>query len=292
MSSPELDINGFNTLLKGYMNEVKILEKTRKKEAGGKWVFICRFIVEFAKSPKCPRNLRPKLIQQAEVILNKAKMFQQGDLGSVFTGDAPKKVSSLPIVGEDHNEDAMMNELLAINIPNQTADGEKDGETINLANNASISSSNVPNSGSNVLTDLSPKDRLSLEKLDAELRKMPDNMTEIKPTPFGNQTIIPHGQINLNDFKKETQKLDVTHGSIGGSVGESPPEFPKLNQSPQFKTVGFASEPLKKTTPRDPFGPASVQDVDSSSNEAKVCFACGSVLKPGEKFCPECGTEN
>jgi hypothetical protein len=292
MSHPELDINGFNTLLKGYMNEVKVLEKTRKKEAAGKWVFICRFIVEFAKSPKCPRNLRPKLIQQAEAILNKAKMFQQGELGSVFSGEVPKKVPSPPKKAEDQNEDAMMNDLLAINIPKDMADGEIVSRDPNIDEKNIVSGPSNIGSATNSIMDLSPKDRLSLEKLDAELRKMPDNMTEIKPTPFGNQTIIPHSQINLNDFKKETQNLDITQASIGGSLGESPPEFPKPSQSPHFKAVGFASEPLKKTAPRDPFGPASVQDTGNPSNEAKVCFACGSVLKPGEKFCPECGTEN
>ena len=291
MSNSELDINGFNSLLKGYMNEVKVLEKTKRKEAAGKWLFICRFIVEFAKSPKCPRNLRPKLIQQAEVILNKAKMFQQGELSSVFSGDVPKKVAAPPKMAEEQNEESMMNELLSINIPDHTGEVEQSIGSDSIENNETAISSDK-NSASSQFFDLSPKDRLSLEKLDAELRKMPDNMTEIKPAPFGNQSIIPHPQINLNEFKKDTQELDVTHAPIAGSPGESPPEFPKPNPSPHFKTVGFASEPLKKSAPRDPFGPASVQDAGASSDKAKICFACGSSLKPGEKFCPECGTEN
>ncbi len=74
----------FNKLFTKKMKDVKILEKIKPKQAIPLWVEIIDLMIRFSKSSNCPRDLKRKLILQAEKFVAKVKLLKSGHIKSVF----------------------------------------------------------------------------------------------------------------------------------------------------------------------------------------------------------------
>ncbi|MHA1672216.1 MAG: hypothetical protein ACTSYI_01185 [Promethearchaeota archaeon] len=91
----------FNTLFKQKMNEAKIIEKTHPREGEKTWFQLTLFMINFAKSPNCPRKLRKQLIYQADTIVKKIKLIRAGMIRSVVDSkisaeELDRMVNSIP----------------------------------------------------------------------------------------------------------------------------------------------------------------------------------------------------
>ena len=345
----EMKLKAFNLKLKQYLSDVKIIERTHPSKAGDLWLEVCKFIVSFAKSKECPAPLRPKLAEQAGTIIQKVKEMKAGIRNSVYdarntvlaTSDLP---SSLGSVSSSEDEDGMLSQLETLpDIPLET---ENDSNSIgSIGDTGSVDTSEtsgpslpfpLPNASSNdpiIPSDPSnmiPKGSSEfsahlfgkLDELDAELKKLPGNLKEIKPTPFAGAHKISekHSTIDqnaLSSFDKDTETLDVTKSSIGKQVGSNPfqdPNSEALNSksSSSLKIAGFQNNPFKKdqspsdivdsegkpiannsnATPHDPFGPSAIKKEKSNGDSGRLCYACGATLEPNATICSECQTEN
>ncbi len=335
----------FNDLFKKYMTDVKILEKTHPSEAVKLWLKICQFIVDFAKTPNCPRTLRPKLITQAEAILIKVKYYQSGRISTVFNPEeapnAPISTStrippSIEVQSEQsldqttNDDESMFSQLMALpDIPQNESDSSSPSVAPSSqappssvspsisATPASLSSQIDSSSGS---TTPSPADMSRLAKLEKELRQMPTNFKEITPTPYVPQNVIPTSPpgvippLNPDMYKDNLTTLDITKESDVGKTTNIDPGKPASSlphKSPSVKIGGFLPDPfsppissspksfmesLKNAPPApppvDPFGPRNLPETDLDSENLRLCFACGSTLKPNSQICPQCGSEN
>ena len=326
----QLSMVQFNQIFLQKMKEVKILEKTHPKKAIPLWINVCELIVTFAKSPNCPRDLRPKLIRQAEIIVAKVKLFQQGNLESVFNADLaqtqkPSSVStSIPFSNpspppletdagdtQPDAEEDMLATLQALPaIPVESDPAASDPNTP-PSSDSPDSTGEVPFApvGPPKPTDSGPSippptsaELSSLKDLEEQLKQMPSNFTEITPAPFTNASILSGNQptdpdLNLAEFKKDTTTLDITSSTVVSDTEPAiPPQNPADSQSPDFSTLGTAPDPFKAaSTPSnspDPFGPQSLQDVDTPDVDNQSCFACGAGLPAGVSICPTCNTDN
>lgn len=331
----DLTMVEFNAQFKKYMNDVKILEKTHPRESIGLWVQICQFIVTFAKSPQCPRTLRPKLVNQADSIIVKVKHMQQGHISSVFSKDAQvphKHISSslsqqsnslssaLNSNGEDSNsEDHLLSQLNSLpEIPSEEIDDQViKANSPDVPNTQDPSPKNIDQSPppSNI-TPLDPIDKTEaippnydssplndLKKLEEELKRMPSNMTEISPSPFANQSIIPDvdevkKNLDLDFYKKETTFLDVTNTVQQGDIfqGGIPQQSESKDDNP-MRVAGFSKDPLdldqsKPGIINDPFSSIDRGEEVLNQEDKRSCFACGGTLDDNIIKCPLCGTEN
>ncbi|WP_371803735.1 hypothetical protein [Candidatus Lokiarchaeum ossiferum] len=331
----DLTMVEFNAQFKKYMNDVKILEKTHPRESIGLWVQICQFIVNFAKSPQCPRTLRPKLVNQADSIIVKVKHMQQGHINSVFSKDAqvPQEHISSSVAQhtnsfsseenlddlDPNSEDHLLSQLNSL--PEIPSDEIADQSTkSNISNDQNPQD---PTQNSNELTPppsnattmeptnksetIPPKFDSSplydLKKLEEELKQMPSNMTEISPSPYANQSIIPDvdkvkKNLDLDSYKKETTFLDVTNTVHQGDGDQSEvPDQSKNARNDIMRVAGFSKDPLDrdKSKPEiinDPFSSVDPDENLLDQPEQRTCFACGGSLDDKVLKCPLCGTEN
>ena len=326
----KIDMITFNRILKAYMTEVKILEKTKKKEAIPHWIKICKFIVDFAKKPQCPITLRPKLIKQAETILAKVKQFQGGQITSIFNSETVKTAAvpkssgagipfgapSLPEGSDLDSDDAMLAELSGLSVPQNSDITPKDDDDNNSGGDEQTGEDDRPGAVGSIpppvessLPDpLSPETLSSIEALERELKQMPSNMTEIAPAPLGGGTVhtnldVSVGAADLNEFKKDTQTIDITQAPIEGNSQAPSSVTHRGTGDGSIKIGGFVADPLKSQSPAgdasnqefkgpDPFGPSSVLGGDGAGSDQRVCFACGNSLKMNEKICPLCEADN
>ena len=111
-------ITEFSRQLKKYFEDVRIIEKTAPSKAPDFWLHICRYIVDFAKSPNCSRDLRKKMTLQAEVILTKVKKMKAGEISSVLNSEQAKAPATVPapaatksITEQNISEDDMLRAL-------------------------------------------------------------------------------------------------------------------------------------------------------------------------------------
>jgi len=315
-----MNIVQFNEKFKQYMNDVRIIEKTHPRESIGLWLQICQFIINFAKSPNCPINLRKKLILQAEIIIQKVKAFSDGEISSVFgstithkksktaenvkPSDIPFAVGEPPSDVDSSSEDDMLNQLMSL--PETPADAaEETTETQSPDSTDSISPGKPPVEPSTQETESSKQDDLSkLQKLEETLKQMPKSFKEVKPLPFSSTSIIPalrpdSSQLNLDEFKKDTQTLDIT--TSVPEVSEVPPDISQssnpFEKGKDISIAGYKSDPFKSpnqqdSNVKDPFGPKAVSDTDDLKLSKKICFACGASLEEGDLICSQCGADN
>lgn len=316
-----MNIVQFNEKFKQYMNDVRIIEKTHPRESIGLWLRICQFIINFAKSPNCPINLRKKLIFQAENIIQKVRSFSDGEISSVFDSktihkqsttteneqksNVPFAVGGLPSESEKTSDDDMLNQLMSL--PETPEDIiEEITTTESPGSSAAAPPSEHPSAPSSQDADSSNQEDLSkLQKLEETLKQMPKSFKEIKPLPFSSTSIIPelrpdNSQLNLNDYKKDTQTLDIT--SSVPEVSENPPDLSQPSKIPfeKGKNINIArydSDPFKspkqqESNVKDPFGPKAATDSSDLKLSKKICFACGASLEEGVFICAECGADN
>jgi hypothetical protein len=302
----DLDIISFNKQLKEYMDEVKVMEKLQPKESIVLWKKICKFIIEFAKSPKCSRNMKPKMIHQAEIILTKVKLLEQGGLSSVFNDpddavNSSSKTSTTSSSSKEQADEEMMATLMALPDMDEPVEEESPGDTPAVDDAPSQPPTDQPEK-----PDISSTDLSKLDKLDKELKDIPDILKEIKPNAFDNNTIIPKQDesLNLNEFKKDTVTLDITSSLDSSTSSNQEPDVPppkaSTGNSVDLKPSGFNSNALKKTSQdpippkggKDPFGPSNFQDSNSADGNQRLCFACGSTLRPNQQVCSQCRTPN
>ncbi len=97
----DLTMVQFNTLFKQKMNEAKIIEKTHPRDGEKTWFQLTLFMINFAKSPNCPRKLRKQLIYQADTIVKKIKLIRAGMIKSVVDSkisaeELDRMVNSIP----------------------------------------------------------------------------------------------------------------------------------------------------------------------------------------------------
>jgi hypothetical protein len=312
----QLSMVQFNQIFLQKMKEVKILEKTHPKKAIPLWINVCELIVTFAKSPNCPRDLRPKLIRQAEIIIAKVKLFQQGNLESVFNADLaqtqkPSSVSTSilfaptsPPPSEPDAEEDMLATLQALpDIPVESDPATSDPNPPSSPGDPPFTPAEHPKpSDSTPSLPTSPSELSSLKDLEEQLKQMPSNFTEITPAPFTNASIISGIQsadpnLNLDEFKKDTTTLDITSSTVVSDTEPAiNPNAAADSQSLKFSNIGVASDPFKaasnSSNSPDPFGPESLQDVDVPDADKQSCFACGAGLPAGVLICPTCNTDN
>lgn len=321
-----MNIVQFNEKFKQYMNDVRIIEKTHPRESINLWLKICQFIINFAKSPNCPINLRKKLIIQAEIIVQKVKSFNKGEISSVFDTKVPPKPSKSPETEEKLNipfaskgsppeagtitEDEMLKQLMSL--PDTPIDTNEEGNRISPTSTSKI----PPSEGKGDIIssqehfEENQDDLSKLQKLEETLKQMPKNFKEIKPLPFSSTSVIPElrpdsNQINLDEFKKDTQTLDIT--SSVPNVSDESPDLEQLtnslNNKKNLSIAGFESDPFKQTAQKeentdgkphipDPFGPKAVSDESTMKIAKRTCFACGAILKEDVSICPSCGADN
>ncbi len=277
----DLTMVEFNSQFKKYMNDVKILEKTHPRESIGLWVQVCQFIVNFAKSPNCPRTLRPKLVSQADSIIVKVKHMQQGHISSVFSSDVSEPQghissnlsgnasSEKPIGDHSDSESHFISKLNALpDIPSEEIEdpispmnsSETQYPEVNKLDNSDKNSSPPPDDDASVTRSIGDQTSQSkfdsaplddLKKLEEELKQMPSNMREISPSPFANRSIIPDvdtikNEVDLDSFKQETTFLDITNTSQPGdnnSMNTNPTLNSKNEVSP--RVAGFSKDPLQ-----------------------------------------------
>ena len=315
-----LNIVQFNEKFKQYMNDVRIIEKTHPRESIGLWLQICQFIVQFAKSPNCPITLRKKLIVQAEIIIQKVRSFSDGEISSVFgssithkqsktaentqTSNIPFAVGEPPSGAESSSDDDMLNQLMSL--PETPVDSTEVTTTTQPPDSSEATAPvESPVEPSTQDAETSNQEDLSkLQKLEETLKQMPKSFKEIKPLPFSSTSIVPElrpdsSQSNLDEFKKDTQTLDIT--TSVPEVSEVPPD---LNQSSNpfekgknISIAGYKSDPFKSSDQqdsnvKDPFGPKAVSDSDDLKLSKKICFACGASLEEGDLICSQCGADN
>ena len=315
-----MNIVQFNEKFKQYMNDVRIIEKTHPRESIGLWLKICQFIINFAKTPNCPINLRKKLIIQAEIIVQKVRAFSNGEISSVFGSKITRKEiktteneqkSNIPFaVGEPPSEsgppseDDMLDQLMSL--PETPADIFEETTTTQPSDSSEATTPVEPpvEPSSQEVESSNQEDLSKLQKLEETLKKMPKSFKEIKPLPFSSTSIIPElrpdsSQLNLDEYKKDTQTLDIT-----SSVPEVSEVSPDLNQSSNpfekgknISIAGYESDPFKSSNKQesdivDPFGPKAVSDSSDLKLAKKICFACGASLEKGDLICSECGADN
>ena len=97
----DLTMVQFNTLFKQKMQETKIIEKTHPRDGEKAWFQLTLFMINFAKSPNCPRILRKQLIYQADTIVKKIKLIRAGMIRSVVDSkisaeELDRMVNSIP----------------------------------------------------------------------------------------------------------------------------------------------------------------------------------------------------
>ena len=315
-----MNIVQFNEKFKQYMNDVRIIEKTHPRESIGLWLQICQFIINFAKSPNCPINLRKKLILQAEIIIQKVKAFSDGEISSVFgstithkksktaenvkPSNIPFAVGEPPSEADSSSEDDMLNELMSL--PETPLDPIEEAATTQPSDSSEATTPVVPPvEPSSKETESSKQDDLSkLQKLEETLKQMPKSFKEVKPLPFSSTSIIPElrpdsSQLNLDEFKKDTQTLDIT--TSVPKVSELPPDLSQssnpFEKGKDISIAGYKSDPFKSpnqqdSNVKDPFGPKAVSDSDDLKLSKKICFACGASLEEGVLICSQCGADN
>jgi len=302
------------------MNDVRIIEKIHPKESIGLWLKICQFIINFAKTPNCPINLRKKLIIQAEVIVQKVRAFSSGEISSVFGSNITRKQSktveteqksNIPFVPTETpseeklpSADDMLNQL--ISLPETPEDAFEETTTTQPSDISQATSPVEPPAepSSQDAVSSNQEDLSKLQKLEETLKQMPKDFKEIKPLPFSGTSIIPElrpdgSQINLDEYKKDIQTLDIT--SNEPEVSESQPNLkPSSNPFENGKNLsvaGYESDPFKSSNKQesnitDPFGPKAVSDTSDLKLAKRICFACGASLEEGVFTCPECGVDN
>ena len=315
-----MNIVQFNEKFKQYMNDVRIIEKTHPRESVNLWLKICKFIIDFAKTPNCPITLRKKLIRQTEIIIQKVRAFGDGEISSVFgsnithkqsktaenvkPSNIPFAVGEPPSEADSSSEDDMLNELMSL--PETPLDPIEEAATTQPSDSSEATTPVVPPvEPSSKETESSKQDDLSkLQKLEETLKQMPKSFKEVKPLPFSSTSIIPElrpdsSQLNLDEFKKDTQTLDITT-----SVPEVSEVSPDLSQSSnpfekgkEISIAGYKSDPFKSpnqqdSNVKDPFGPKAVSDSDDLKLSKKICFACGASLEEGDLICSQCGADN
>ncbi len=315
-----MNIVQFNEKFKQYMNDVRIIEKTHPKQSIGLWLKVVQFIIDFAKTPNCPIDLRKKLITQAEIIIQKVRAFSNGEISSVFGSKIPHKqttttestqTSNIPFaVGETPPEagspfeDDMLDQLMSLpetpaeSFEETTATQPSDSSEVTAPVEPAVKPSSQESESSN------QEDLSKLQKLEETLKQMPKSFKEIKPLPFSSTSIVPElrsdsSQINLDEYKKDTQTLDIT--TSVPEVSEVPPD---LNQSSNpfekgknISIAGYESDPFKSSNKQesdviDPFGPKAVSDSSNVNLGKKICFACGASLEKEVFICSECGANN
>ena len=315
-----MNIVQFNEKFKQYMNDVRIIEKTHPKQSIGLWLKVVQFIIDFAKTPNCPIDLRKKLITQAEIIIQKVRAFSNGEISSVFgskiphkqtkttestqTSDIPFAVGETPPESGSPSEDDMLDRLMSL--PETPVDTIDETAKSQPSDSSEVTTPVEPpvEPSSQEVKSSKQEDLSKLQKLEETLKKMPKSFKEIKPLPFSSTSIVPElrpdsSKINLDEYKKDTQTLDITT-SIP-EVSEVPPD---LNQSSNpfekgkdISIAGYESDPFKSSNKQesdviDPFGPKAVSDSSDINLGKKMCFACGASLEENTSICSECGADN
>ncbi len=311
-----MNIVQFNEKFKQYMNDVRIIEKTHPKQSIGLWLKVVQFIINFAKTPNCPITLRKKLIIQAEIIVQKVRAFSNGEISSVFgskithkqtkttentqTSNIPFAVGETPSGVDSSSEDNMLDQLMSL--PETPAELFEETTTTQPSDGSEVTAPVEPSSQE--IESSNQEDLSKLQKLEETLKQMPKSFKEVKPLPFSSTSIIPElkpgsSQLNLDEYKKDTQTLDIT--TSVPEVSEVPPD---LNQSSNpfekgknISIAGYESDPFKSQNKQesnivDPFGPKAVSDSSDLKLAKKICFACGASLEKEDLICSECGADN
>ena len=315
-----MNIVQFNEKFKQYMNDVRIIEKTHPRESIGLWLKICQFIINFAKTPNCPINLRKKLIIQAEIIVQKVRAFSNGEISSVFGSkitheqtktaeneqkpNIPFAVGETPSEAGDSHEEDMLDQLMSL--PETPADAVEETTTTQPSDSSEATASVKPpvEPSSQEVKSSNQEDLSKLQKLEETLKQMPKSFKEIKPLPFSSTNIIPElrpdgSQLNLDEYKKDTQTLDIT--TSVPEVSEVPPDLNQpsnpFEKGKNISIAGYESDPLSTSNKQegdiiDPFGPKAVSDSSDLNLGKKICFACGASLEENNLICSECGADN
>ncbi len=315
-----MNIVQFNEKFKQYMNDVRIIEKIHPKESINLWIKICQFMINFAKTPNCPINLRKKLILQAENIIQKVRSFSDGEISSVFgsniihkqsktaentqSSNTPFAVGGPPSETDPSSEDDMMNQLMSL--PETPEDAFEETPKTQPPDISGITSPVEPpvTPPSQDTVSSNQEDLTKLQKLEETLKQMPKSFKEVKPLPFSSTSIIPelrpdNSQLNLDDYKKDTQTLDIT--STEPEVSENQPNLSTPSNSfengKNLSVAGYESDPFKSSNKQesnvpDPFGPNAVSDSKNLKLAKRICFACGASLEEGDLICSQCGADN
>lgn len=250
-----MDIKDFNSLFESHIKKAKILEKTDEAQAKKLWLEICEFALEFSKQPGTDRNFKLKIWKHIETIINRLKT----DSGIQYSSENVETKQS-----EEKDLEFDINSLPKV--PQDDPDFSDVSED--------LSKSEIEAKSKTQQAPYFDK----IKKLEKELKEMPESFKEISAEdyspdksiiPFQSKPVEPSGQVNI-------KKSD-------GSLFENNPPIFDNDTIDVYKGTKDVKEII------DPFGPKI-----ESNNEKKTelrCYACGAVIKYGEKKCPSCGSD-
>lgn len=224
----------FNKLFTQKMKEVKVLEKIHPKQSVALWVEIIELMIQFSKSPNCPRDLRKKLIHQADNFVVKVKLLKNGHIKSVFNEEM-KSASSHNNTSKarvpQKSEEAMLETLQSV--PETPSDIDM-GES--LPNIPDDNFSEVETSDENIPQE----DAKSIDSQSIQ------NEAEISPTIDSNETKhISQIPENLEDNQEKLEPEDYSDSK------------PILSKEESFESLKQMPENLKEISP-SPFDNKSI----------------------------------
>ncbi|MCP4762092.1 MAG: zinc ribbon domain-containing protein [archaeon] len=274
-----MDLKDFNLKLASYINDAKLMERTDPAKAKILWVKIAEFALEFSKQPNIDRDFRMKLWKQIDGILKRAKegMTKNGikiEKTQEKSGKESKSVPFLPSKMPEDDEKDKKDEN------NSLQEGKFDFDDL----------PSVPEDEPNQSIQKNNDEEMSnsesffskIQKMEEELKKIPDSFKEIKPKPFSSEkTIIPPSNLPKPNVGPQ---VNIDINSEGkGLLDDNPVNFNDDSIDPYkgTKDTDEIKDPFAKTPEKD----------DISIKKLSHCYACGTQIEGNNKTCPKCGAE-
>jgi hypothetical protein len=241
-------------LFEANIKKAKILEKTDEAQAKKLWLEICEFALEFSKQPGTERNFKLKIWKHIEKIISRLKT----DSGIQYSSENVETKQS-----EEKDPEFDINSLPKV--------PKEDPDFLEVSENLS-----KPENEAKSQTEQTPFFDKIME-MEKKLKEMPESFKEISVEPyspdksiipFQSKPVEPSDQVNI-------QKSD-------GNLFETPPIFDN-------DTIDVYKGTKDPKEIKDPFGPKD-ENFDEKKTELR-CYACGAVIKKGEKKCPSCGSD-
>ena len=250
-----MDIKDFNSMFEANIKKAKILEKTDEAQAKKLWLEICEFALEFSKQPGTERNFKLKIWKHIEKIISRLKT----DSGIQYSSENVETKQS-----EEKDPEFDINSLPKV--PSEDPDFSEVSENLSKPENKAKSQ-----------TQQTPFFDKIME-MEKKLKEMPDSFKEISVEPYSpDKSIIPFQSKPVEPSEQVSiQKSD-------GDLFENAP----LNLDNDTIDVYKGTKDTKEII--DPFGPKH-ENLDGKKTELR-CYACGAVIKKGEKKCPSCGSD-
>ena len=249
-----MNIKDFNSLFESSIKKAKILEKTDEAQAKKLWLEICEYALEFSKQPGIERNFKLKIWKHIETIISRLKT----DSGIQYSSENVETKQS-----EEKDLEFDINSLPKV--PLEDPDISDVSENLPKPEIETKSQTQQPPFFDKIL------------EMEKKLKQMPDSFKEISVEPYSpDKSIIPFQS-------KPNEPSDQV--SIQKSDGDLFKDTPLSLDNDTIDVYKGTKDPKEII---DPFGP-------KHENKGEIrelrCYACGAVIKYGEKECPSCSSD-